>query len=98
MSINMAGGPPWWTSGKESTCQCREHGFNPWSGKIPHALGQLNPSARTTEVHTPRARALQQEKPLQWEAHSLQLESGPHSPQPEKARVQQQRPSAAKNQ
>ena len=30
--------------GKESTCQCRRHGFDPWSGKIPHALEQLRPS------------------------------------------------------
>ena len=22
---------------KESACQCRGHGFEPWSGKIPHA-------------------------------------------------------------
>ena len=22
-------------SGKESACQCRRHGFNPWIGKIP---------------------------------------------------------------
>ena len=58
-------GPPWWSSGKKSTCQCREHGFNPWSGKIPHTLGQLNPCTRTTEAHTPGAHALQQEKPLQ---------------------------------
>ena len=28
-------GHPWWLSGKESTCQCSRHGFNPWSGKIP---------------------------------------------------------------
>ena len=27
-------GFPWWLSGKESTCQCRRHGFDPWSGKI----------------------------------------------------------------
>ena len=26
---------PWWLSGKESTCQCRRHGFHPWVGKIP---------------------------------------------------------------
>ena len=26
---------PWWLSGKESACQCRRHGFNPWGGKIP---------------------------------------------------------------
>ena len=27
---------------KEFTCQCRRHRFNPWSGKILHALEQLN--------------------------------------------------------
>ena len=26
---------PWWLSGKESACQCRGWGFNPWVGKIP---------------------------------------------------------------
>ena len=26
--------PPWWLIGKESFCQCRRHGFNPWVGKI----------------------------------------------------------------
>ena len=26
---------PWWLGGKESTCQCREDGFNPCVGKIP---------------------------------------------------------------
>ena len=25
----------WWLSGKESACQCRRLGFNPWVGKIP---------------------------------------------------------------
>ena len=45
--------------------QCRGHGFDPWSGKIPHAAEQLSPCATTTEAHTPRARALQQEKPPQ---------------------------------
>ena len=25
---------PWWLSGKECSCQCRRHGFGPWSGKI----------------------------------------------------------------
>ena len=28
---------------KESAYQCREHGFNPWSQKIPHAQRQLSP-------------------------------------------------------
>ena len=33
-------GLPWWYSGWESACQCRGHGFEPWSGKIPHAAEQ----------------------------------------------------------
>ena len=40
------------------------HGFDPWSGKIPHAVEQLTLCAMTTEAHTPRGCALQQEKPL----------------------------------
>ena len=28
-------GLPWWLSSKESTCQCRRPGFDPWVGKIP---------------------------------------------------------------
>ena len=27
---------PWWLSGKESTCQCRRQGVDPWVGKIPY--------------------------------------------------------------
>ena len=42
-------GLPWWLSGKESTCQCRRHWFDPWSGKIPHASEQLSLRARTVE-------------------------------------------------
>ena len=42
-------GLPWWCSGWESACQCRGHGFEPWSGKIPHAAEQLGPWATTTE-------------------------------------------------
>ena len=44
-----AGGLPWWRSGWESACQCRGHGFEPWSGKIPHAAEQLGPWATTIE-------------------------------------------------
>ena len=40
---------PWWCSGWESACQCRGHGFEPWSGKIPHAMEQLSPGTTTTE-------------------------------------------------
>ena len=42
-------GLPWWCSGWESACQCRGYGFEPWSGKIPHAVEQLGPWATTSE-------------------------------------------------
>ena len=42
-------GLPWWCSGWESACQCRGHGFEPWSGRIPHAAEQLGPWATITE-------------------------------------------------
>ena len=42
--LKMAtGGLPWWRSGWESACQCRGRGFEPWSGRIPHAAEQLGP-------------------------------------------------------
>ena len=28
-------GLPWWSNGKESARQCKAHGFDPWSRKIP---------------------------------------------------------------
>ena len=43
-------GLPWWRRGWESACQCRGHGCEPWSGKIPHAAEQLSPWATTTEL------------------------------------------------
>ena len=42
-------GLPWWRSGWESACQCRGHGFEPWSGKIPCATEQLGPWVTITE-------------------------------------------------
>ena len=47
---NHMTGLPWWRSGWESACQCRGHGFEPWSGKIPHAVEQLGPWATITEL------------------------------------------------
>ena len=44
-------GLPWWSSGEDSACQCRGHRSHPWSGKIPHAEGQLSLCAPTTEAH-----------------------------------------------
>ena len=71
-------------------CQCREHGFDPWSGEIPHASGQPSLCATTTKPTccNYRARALepvlcngrshQNEKPSdsnEEQPHSLQLET-----------------------
>ena len=33
----------------KNTCQCRGHGFDPWSRKIPYAMEQISPCATTTE-------------------------------------------------
>ena len=38
-----------WLINEESICQCRRHGFNPWSGKMPHALEPLSPRASAVE-------------------------------------------------
>ena len=97
-SFKRSLGLPWWLSGKESICQCRRHGFDPLSGKIPHAWEQLSPWVATVEwacalepksrnywAHVlqllkpvcPKAQALQEEKPPQWEACTLLLESSP---------------------
>jgi len=35
VGYNREMGLPRWPSGKESACQCRRCGFNPWVGKIP---------------------------------------------------------------
>ena len=35
MNITKNSGPPWWLSGKESTCQWRIRGLDLWIGKIP---------------------------------------------------------------
>ena len=72
-------GLPWWSSGLKSTLQCRGHWFDFWSGKILHAAGLLSPCSGAWEPQLlkrmrSRACALQQEKPPQWKAYTLQLE------------------------
>ena len=47
---NSSLGLPCWSSGYESPCQCRGHRFDPWSGKIPQAMEQLNLCATTIEA------------------------------------------------
>ena len=51
-------GLPWWSSGKDSASQSRGRGFDPWSGKIPHATGRAQCMSLCS-----RARAPQQETP-----------------------------------
>ena len=71
---------------------------NYWACALePASHDYWSPCATPTEAHMPRARALQQEKPPQWEAHCTTTKSSPHLPQLEKARAQQRRPNAAKN-
>ena len=45
-------GLPWWRSGWGSVCQCRERGFGPWSGRIPHAAERLGPCARLLSLRS----------------------------------------------
>ena len=49
LKIQSRTGLPWWLSGKESAWQCRKHGFEPCSGKIPHTTEQLSPCTTTIE-------------------------------------------------
>ena len=51
-------GFPWWLSGKESACQRRRHGSDPWSGKIPYAMKQLSRVPQLLSL-CPRAQELQ---------------------------------------
>ena len=56
----------------------------------------LKPRSLNYGSLSPRVHALQQEKPLQWEAYTLKLKRSPHSPQLEKARAKQWKRSTAK--
>ena len=81
------------TRGEECTCQCRRHGFNPWSRKIPHAKEAWRQRTTTIEPgshdywspHTLEPELHSSVDVPQWEAQAPQLESGPHSPQLEKS-------------
>ena len=59
-----------------------------WFGKTPNAARQLSPWATTTEAHGPES--------LCSTAREATAMRSPHSPQPEKASMQQCRPSVAK--
>ena len=49
---------PWWRSGKESTCQCRQRGFDPWVRKMPcRRKWQPTPVSLPGESHGQRSLA-----------------------------------------
>ena len=99
-----------WLNGKESVCQFRRDRFNPWSGKIPQATEQLSLCAPllslfsrawelqawslcTLEAVLPKKRSQCKEEPECYKDEKPPLSL----PQLGKARVQQRRPSTAKN-
>ena len=87
------GGLPWWHSGWESACQCRGHGFEPWSGRIPHAAEQLGPWATTTEPV--RLEPVLRNKRGRDRGPRTAMKNGARLPQLEKALTQKRRPNTA---
>ena len=94
----------------KNPCQCRGHGFDPWSRNTTHTAEQVSPCATTTEsvLWSPRAAAAGACVPYSLcsatrEATSVRspcttAKSSPRSPQLEKVQVtQQRRPSTNKN-
>ena len=61
-TFKMQGGTSLVAVVKNPPANAGDTGFEPWCGKIPHAVERLS---TTTEAQVPRARALQQEKPPQ---------------------------------
>ena len=102
---NKKQGLLWWLSAKESACQCRRHGFNPWSGKIPHAAERLSLFPRLLSLCS-RARESQLLNPRTLEP-MIHKKRGHHneslcaatreSPLLTAAAPQERKPSAAKN-
>ena len=70
-------GFPSWSSGYESTFQCRGHGLIPgWGTKISHATGQQSPRATTREKPAP-----QLEKPARHNEEPVCCKERSHAPQ-----------------
>ena len=63
-------------------------GFDSWSGKTPHAVGQLSLCAGTAETRSLEP-ALYHKSGPRSEKPTTMMKSSPRSPQPEKVHVQQ---------
>ena len=58
-------------------CQCRGHGFHPWSRNIPQASGHLSPLPQLLKTACSTVCAPQQEKPPPWEAQAWKQRVAP---------------------
>ena len=92
-------GLPWWLSGKESTCQCRRCGFDPWSRR-PHKPQSNWAQAPKLLSLCPKACELQRLSPRALEPGLLNKRSH-HDEKPQlsatrEKSTQQPRPSTAK--
>ena len=70
-------GLPWWLNGKESTWQCRRHGFSPWVRKIPWSRKwQPTPELLPGESHGQRSLAGYSPWDRKWVRHGLATKQG----------------------
>ena len=88
-------GLPWWCSGWESACQCRGHGFEPWSGRMPRAAEQLGLWATLLSLRVWSLCSATREAAMV-RGPCTAMRSGPRLPQLEKALAQKRRPSTTK--
>ena len=79
-----------WNSAKETPFQCRGHGFDLWSRKIPHARGKQSPCAATPEATFWSLHST--EEPPERKACTQKLERSPTSLQLEKAHTTRESP------
>ena len=85
-------GLSWWLSGKESACQRRRQGFEPWFGKTPHTKKQqsprttlLSPCATTAEAHVPESTCFATREASPLRSCSTAMKSSPYFLQLEKS-------------
>ena len=94
----------WWYSGWESAYQCRRHGCDAWSRKIPHAVEQLSAWATATEPQCCNYWSLcayslcsTREATRMRSLFTTKKSSHRSPPQLEKTHTEQQRPSTTEN-